>query len=156
MREEVTTNRDPSCVRVSWWYPATIKHKQLNYIIMKNLVITGTGVFGVKKLTKHAYTSETEGFKDKSYYRYRANNRVFVVHEDDDFNQAFDDKVLAEVHLIETAKEGEPDVMQLTLDYFVTQAQLINHTSFEAKIDAIKASATNIKVENLNEVEDLS
>ena len=123
---------------------------------MKNLVITGTGVFGVKRLTKHEYTSETEGYKGKSYYRYRANNRVFVVHEDDDFNQAFDDKVLAEVHLIETPKEGEPDVMQLTLDYFVTQAQLINHTSFEAKIDAIKASATTVKVENLNEVEDLS
>ncbi len=123
---------------------------------MKNLVITGTGVFGVKRLTKHAYTSETEGFKDKSYYRYRANNRVFVVHEDDDFNQAFDAKVLAEVHLIETPKDGEPDVMQLTLDYFVTQAQLINHTSFEAKIDAIKASATSIKVENLEEVEDLA
>ena len=63
---------------------------------MKNLVITGTGVFGVKRLTKHEYTSETEGYKGKSYYRYRANNRVFVVHEDDDFNQAFDDKVLAE------------------------------------------------------------
>ena len=123
---------------------------------MKNLAIKGTGVFGVKRLTKHTYTSETEGFKGKSYYRYRANNRVFVVHEDDDFNQAFDDKVLAEVHLIETPKEGEPDVMQLTLDYFVTQSQLINHTSFEAKIEAIRAKGVSVKVEDVNEVEDLS
>jgi hypothetical protein len=157
MREEATTNRDPSCVRVCWWYPATIKQKQLNYITMENLVIKGTAVFGIKKLAgKFAYDTETEGFKDKFYYRYRANGRVFVVHEHDDFNEAYDNKVIAELHLIETPSKTDDSIMQLSLDYFVTQAQLINHTSFEAKIDAIKTGATNIKVSNLNEVEDLS
>ena len=124
---------------------------------MKNLSITGTGVFGIKKLAgKFAYDTETEGYKDRYYYRYRANGRVFVVHEDDDFNQAYDDKVIAELHLIETPSKDDASIMQLSLDYFVTQAQLLNHTSFEAKIEAIKATAISVKVENLNEVEDLS
>jgi hypothetical protein len=123
---------------------------------MENLVIKGTAVFGVKRLTKHEYTSDNEGFKGKSYFRYRANNRVFVVHEDDDFNAMYDNKVIAELHLIETPSKEDASIMQLTLDYAVTQDQLVNHTTFEAKIDAIKTGATNVKVANLNEIEDLS
>ena len=123
---------------------------------MKTLPIKGTAVFGISRLTKHEYNSENEGFKGKSYFRYRVNNRVFVVHEDDTFNQAFDDKVLAEVHLIETPKDGDLSVMQLTLDYFVTQAQLLNYDSFEAKRDAIKAGRTTVAIADLATAEDLS
>jgi hypothetical protein len=122
---------------------------------MANLLIEGTAVFGVKKLTKHEYTSENDGYKGKSYFRYRANNRVFVVHEDDDFNAAFDAKDLAEVHLIETPSKEDASIMQLTLDYCVTQEQMIKHASFEAKLEAIKSGAMSVKLD-LNEVEDLS
>ncbi len=124
---------------------------------MKTLSITGTAVYGIKKLAgKFAYESENEGFKGKNYFRYRANGRVFIVHEDDEFNQQYDDKILAEVHLIETPKEGQPEVMQLTFDYAVTHDQIINHTTFEAKIEAIKAGPVTAKIASLDEVEDLA
>lgn len=124
---------------------------------MKNLAIKGTAVLGVKRLAgKFAYDSETEGYKGKFYYRYRANGRVFIAHEDDEFNEMYDSKKLAEVHLIEIPKEGEPDVMQLTLDYGVLQEQILNHEEFEAKREAIRAKGVSVKVEDVNEVEDLS
>jgi hypothetical protein len=123
---------------------------------MKQLQILGTAVFGIKKLAgKFAYDSETDGFKGKNYFRYRAQGRVFIVHEDDEFNQQYDNKVLAEVHLIETPSEKDPSVMQLTFDYAVTQDQIVNHTSFEAKIEAIKAGPVTAKIASLDEVEDL-
>jgi len=123
---------------------------------MKTLSITGTAVYGIKKLAgKFKYDSETEGFKDKHYFRYRAQGRVFVVHEDDEFNQQYDDKVLAEVHLIETPSDSDKSIMQLTLDYGVTQSQIKNHTIFEAEIDAIKAGPITSKIASLDEVEDL-
>lgn len=123
---------------------------------MKTLEIKGTAVFGVSRLTKHEYNSENDGFKGKSYFRYRANNRVFVVHEDNDFNTAFNDGVIAEIHLLEVPKDGDPSVMQLTLDYFVTQAQLLNYDSFEAKREAIKAGRTAVAIKDLATAEDLS
>jgi hypothetical protein len=123
---------------------------------MKTLEIKGTGVFGIKRLTKHDYNSESEGYKDKSYFRYRANGRVFVVHEEDDFNNAFANGDIAELHLLETPSKEDASVMQLTLGHFVTHAQLIKHTSFEAKLEAIKAGRTAIAIEDLATAEDLS
>ena len=123
---------------------------------MNTVEIKGTAVFGVSRLTKHEYNSENDGFKGKSYFRYRANNRVFVVHEDHDFNDAFNKKIIAEIYLLETPKDGDLSVMQLTLDYFVTQDQLLNHTSFEAKLDAIKAGRTVVAIQDLATAEDLS
>ena len=124
---------------------------------MKNLSITGTAVLGVKRLAgKFAYESETEGYKGKFYYRYRANGRVFIAHEDDEFNAMYDSKKLAEVHLLEVPSKDDASIMQLTLDYGVLQDQLYDLKTFEAKIEAIKATAISVKVENLNEVEDLS
>ena len=124
---------------------------------MKNLSITGTAVLGVKRLAgKFPYESETEGYKGKFYYRYRANGRVFIAHEDDEFNAMYDSKKLAEVHLLEVPSKDDASIMQLTLDYGVLQDQLYDLKTFEAKIEAIKATAISVKVENLNEVEDLS
>ena len=123
---------------------------------MKTLSITGTAVLGVKKLAgKFKYESESDGFKGKHYFRYRANGRVFIVHEDDEFNEQYDSKKLAEVHLLETPKEDQPEVMQLTFDYAVMQEQLLNYDKFEAEREAIKAGNTTQKIESLDEVEDL-
>lgn len=101
----------------------------------------------VKKLAgKFPYTSETEGWKGKSYYRFAYDEHVFTVHEDDDFIKAWENNKVHQVKLGITT-EGASFLN------FTTREDLISEARFDAEIEMIKLSASQFKrVENPEEL----
>jgi len=52
--------------------------------------LSGEEVLKIKKLpVVKPYSGETEGFKGKSYKQYAFGDKVFIVHEDDDFHEDY-------------------------------------------------------------------
>lgn len=93
-----------------------------------------------KKLAgKFPYDSEKEGWKGKSYYRFAYDERVFTVHEDDDFIKAWDDNKVHQVKL-GIADEGASFLN------FTTREDLLDEARFEAALESIKISASKINV----------
>lgn len=94
----------------------------------------------VKKLPgKFQFDSETEGWKGKSYYRFRYDEKVFIVHEDDEFLKDWEAKKVYQIKL------GITDEGATMLNYF-THEQLLEDAVFEQKLESIK----NFKVEEVS------
>ena len=85
----------------------------------------------VKKLGKFAYDSETEGWKGKHYFRFRYDDQVFTVHEDDDFIAEWDAKKVHQVFL-------KSEDAGLTFLNYATREQLLDEATFEADLKDIK------------------
>jgi hypothetical protein len=97
----------------------------------------------VKKLPGlFSYESENEGWKGKKYYRFRYDEKVFVVHEDDDFIKDWDANKVQEVKIMITPEGAN----------FLNHANredLIEEAKFEAMLADIKIGSAKAKpVEN--------
>lgn len=91
----------------------------------------------VKKLPgKFAYESENEGWKGKNYFRFRYDEKVFVVHEDDDFVRDWDANKVHEVKIMITP-EGATYLNHANRD------ELIEEAKFEATLSSIKIGSVS-------------
>jgi hypothetical protein len=84
-------------------------------------------------------TDQKDGFKGKSFYRFAWDEKVFIVHEDDDFLKAWADNKVHQVK-IGTTDEGA------TFLNFNTREDLLDEARFDAEIESIKMSASSVKV----------
>ena len=129
---------------------------------MKNIALTGTQVFGVRRLTDKAmdYNEFLADGKTKnklfgqSYHRYRFNGTVFTVNSNDPFIKAHEDGNIREINIIEREEvDGDNKVIRYELDYFVTNSQALGVATFDAKIVALTAVvATPATMEELQEL----
>ena len=90
----------------------------------------------IKKLGKFAYDSETEGWKGKSYWRFRYEDQVFIVHEDDEFILDWDAKKVHNVFL-------KSEDAGLSFLNYATREQLLDEARFDRDLKDIKES--NVK-----------
>ncbi len=107
---------------------------------MANIALTGTQVFGVRRLTASAmeYSAETQ-MKGQKYHRYRYNGVVFIVNENDPFVEDKANGKVNEIHLIETEEiEGDNKVTRYTLDYYVTNQEKMGVAKFDAELKALE------------------
>lgn len=124
---------------------------------MSNTIsLTGKEIFGLRRLGEFKYSEESE-LKGQTYYRYSAKGTVFTVNTKEDFNNDFDAKNIAEVHFLTREEETEDGKkIYWSLDYHVTQDQLINFATFDAKIKQIEAgqivATEKLSAKELNEL----
>jgi len=84
-----------------------------------------------KKLGKFPYQSETEGWKGKNYFRFRYEDDVFTVHEEDEFITDWDAK---KVHTVTLKKEDTG----ITFLNYATREQLLDEAKFDRELEDIK------------------
>jgi hypothetical protein len=143
VREESTSNNNPSYNWGQWDDPRII-NKQKSKIMAKQLVLKREvkklpGKFAFYADGKVPATDQKDGYKGKSYFRFAYDESVFIVHEDDDFIQAWADNKVHQVK-IDVTSEGA------TFLNFTTREDLLDEARFEATLESIKLSASAVKV----------
>lgn len=105
--------------------------------------LEGEDVLMIKKTNLvRNYKSETEGFVGKKYRIYAFGDEAFTVHEDDDFNQDFDDGNIKSV-LITVTDEGWSLANHLTWNRAIAQKK------HQIVYDAISVENLKVKVADL-------
>ena len=105
--------------------------------------LEGEDVLMIKKTNLvRNYKSETEGFVGKKYRIYAFGDEAFTVHEDDDFNQDFEDGNIKSV-LITVTDEGWSLANHLTWNRAIAQKK------HQIVYDAISVENLSVKVADL-------
>lgn len=101
-------------------------------------ILTGEDVLLIKKTSLvRKYSSETEGFKDKTYRIYAIADKGFAVHEDDDFHQDLKNGNVQKV-LLTVDEKG-----QLSLANYVTWQKANAQKRNQVEYDSITVESFN-------------
>ena len=107
--------------------------------------IIGRQAMGVKRVSgllsyRDTLDDGTESkMKGQKYYRYRANGKVFIVNENDEFNAQYDTKKLYSVNLV-----WDEDEDTYSFDYATTLQQEIDFKMGEVSLEAITVESVKV------------